>query len=108
MDDELQERLAANESVLRDVNEGIKRGQWPDEVAPIGFRCECARLWCTALLNVTLGEYERVRSHPRRFILIPGHQVPELEVVVENRTDYVVVEKRDEAGRVAEVEDPRS
>jgi hypothetical protein len=109
MEDDLQRRLAANEAVFREVNDGIKRGQWPgEENAQAGFRCECARLGCNALLTLSPREYEHVRAHSRRFVMIPGHQIPEVDTVVETQTDYVVVEKRDEAGRAAEVSDPRT
>ena len=105
----LQRRLAANETVFRDVNEGIERGQWPGEAGdPVRFRCECARLGCNLLVELTLEEYERVRRHPRRFLMIDGHEVPELETVVERRPGYVVVQKLDEAGEKAEQTDPRS
>ncbi|MGI9184130.1 MAG: hypothetical protein ACR2GZ_04065 [Solirubrobacteraceae bacterium] len=109
MDDQLQRRLAANETVFREVNEGIERGQWPGEDAePVRFRCECARLGCNLLLEMTLVEYEQVRSHPRRFLMIDGHQVPELEKVVQREPGYLVVQKLDEAGEQAEATDPRS
>ncbi|MGB9185679.1 MAG: hypothetical protein WCB67_16620 [Solirubrobacteraceae bacterium] len=109
MDDELQRRLASNDSVFRDVNEGIERGQWPGEDAdPVRFRCECARLGCNLLVEVTLPAYEQVRSHPRRFVMIEGHQVPELETVVQREPGYVVVQKLDEAGEQAEAANPRS
>lgn len=109
MEDELRRRFAANEAVFREVNEGIERGQWPsDEGAPVGFRCECSGLGCNALLTLTLREYEHVRAHPRRFVMIPGHEIPQVETVLETQADYVVVEKRDEAGRKAEASDPRA
>jgi hypothetical protein len=109
VDDELQRRLASNEAVFREVNEGIERGQWPgDEASPIGFRCECARLGCNLLVELTLSEYEQVRSDPRRFVMIDGHQVPEVERVVERQPGYVVVVKQDEAGEHAAEADPRS
>ncbi len=108
-DDEVQRRLAFNETVFRDVNEGIERGQWPgEEGKPVGFRCECARLGCNLLVELTLADYEHVRSDPRRFLMIPGHELPEVESVVERKPTYVIVEKRDEAGEQAEEEDPRS
>lgn len=109
MDDELKRRLASNEAVFRRVNEGIERGQWPgDEDHPIGFRCECARLGCNSLLELTKGEYEEIRSNPRRFVMIAGHEIPEVETVVDRRRGYFVVEKRDEAGEHAVATDPRS
>ena|SRR5947209_6571146 len=106
--DNLEQRMAANEDMFREVNEGIARGQWPGDSAPVAFRCECARLGCTDLLKIPLTEYERVRQHPRRFIVRLGHEVPAVEAVVERGEDYLVVEKRGEAGEVAETLDPRS
>ena len=51
-------------------------GQWPgDEDTPVGFRCECARLGCNQLIELTVREYEEVRSHPRRFVVVPGHEL---------------------------------
>jgi hypothetical protein len=109
VDDELQRRLASNEAVFRKVNEGIERGQWPgDENRRVGFRCECARLGCNLLVELTPRAYERVRANPRRFVMIAGHELPEVERVVDRSQGYFVVEKRDEAGVLAEETDPRS
>jgi hypothetical protein len=100
---------ASNEAAIRDVNEGIERGQWPgDEDTPVGFRCECARLGCNRLVELTIHEYEGIRSHPRRFVVAPGHELPDVETVVATRTGYLIVEKRDQAGSVAAQTDPRA
>lgn len=105
---EIQKRLARNEGVFRQINEGIERGQWPgEEDSPVGFRCECAQLGCTDVVELSVREYERVRSHGRRFIVLPGHQRPEAEIVVERRTAYLVVEKVDQAGETAAATNPR-
>jgi hypothetical protein len=102
MDESLQRRVAANETMFRGVNEAIERGVWHgDESSVAAFRCECARLDCNQLVPLTPREYEAIRAHPRRFLLLPGHDHPEVEAVV-------VVEKRDEAGRLADASDPRS
>jgi hypothetical protein len=104
----LDERIAHNESVFRDVNERIERGSWPGEPAkPVAFRCECARLGCNMLVELTLAEYEHVRADPRHFLLLEGHELPAFEVVVERRDTYVVVEKTGEAGAAATASDPR-
>ena len=108
MSHERQLRLAANEDVFREVNEGIVRGQWPGESdAPVGFRCECARLGCNVLLAVSVAQYERVRADPRRFLVLDGHELREVEAVVERHGEYVVVQKTGDAGRRAEELDPR-
>ena len=108
MDEELEQLLATNEATFREVNEALERGHWPGEAGTIAFRCECARLGCTRLIEMTPREYEHVRAHPRRFLVAIGHDLPEVETVVEVHDNYAVVEKRAEAGRMAEVTDPRS
>jgi hypothetical protein len=104
----MRQRLAENEVLARKVNEAIERGVWPgEEHDPVHFRCECARRDCSQPIELTLAEYELVRENARRFVVATGHDMPELENVVERRENYVVVEKRGEAGRVAEASDPR-
>lgn len=108
MEGSKQRRAAANEATIRDVNEGIERGQWPgEEDTPVGFRCECARLGCNRLVELTVREYEGVRANPRWFVILPGHQLPDVETVVEARSGYLIVEKQNQAAEVAEQHDPR-
>lgn len=108
MDERLQRRISANESAFREVNEAIERGIWQGEAdSLVAFRCECASLDCDRLVELTPTEYEHVRSDPRRFFVLRGHEIPEAEVVVETRERYVVVEKVAEAGAKAEADDPR-
>lgn len=109
MKDEVEERLGANEALFREINEGIERGQWPgEEDSPVSFRCECARLGCSELVELTVRSYERVRSNPRRFIVLPGHERLDVEMVLERNPGYLVVEKLDEAAEQATKTDPRS
>lgn len=108
MSDELDRRVGRNEGLFREVNDAIARGLWPgEEDRLVAFRCECARLDCNQPVRLTLAEYERVRSHPRRFVVLRGHVIAHTETVVENHAGYVVVEKQQEAGAVAEAMDPR-
>ncbi len=60
------------------------------------------------VVALTLGEYEAVRANPRRFVIVRGHDLPEVEVVVEDHERYAVVEKVGAAGDEAERQDPRS
>ena len=109
MPDDLQERLGANEAVFREINEGIERGHWPgEEDSPVSFRCECARLGCSDLVELSPRAYEGVRSNPRRFIVLPGHERLDVEIVVERRPGYLIVEKLDQAAEKAVDTDPRS
>jgi hypothetical protein len=105
---DLERRIGRNEGLFRQVNEAIARGLWPEDAKRlIGFRCECARLDCNSPLRLTVTEYEHVRAHPRRFLLIPGHEALGAETIIESHPAYVVVEKHHQAGMVAEQMDPR-
>lgn len=106
--DEWKVRAAGNETAFRRVNESLRAGHVvADTQKPFPFRCECGLLECNRLLDLTLSEYEAVRADARRFFVAAGHQLDELEQVVERHERYWVVEKTAEAGRIAEREDPR-
>ncbi|HEY7967004.1 MAG TPA: hypothetical protein VID68_08250 [Solirubrobacteraceae bacterium] len=104
----VERRIAQNEALFRDVNESIARGHWPGEPEqPLALRCECGNLNCNMLVEVSGAEYEQIRSDPRRFVLVPGHEIATVETVIERGADHVVVEKVGEAGKVARKTDPR-
>jgi hypothetical protein len=103
MADARQQRAAENEVLSRQVNETIEESQPPggkDSTAE--FLCECAYQYCTHLLKLTPREYDRIHAHPRRFIVLSGHEDPDVETVVETQAGYLIVEKRGEAGEQAE------
>jgi hypothetical protein len=104
-------RIAENEALFRDVNERIKditageRLSWRDEVWE--FLCECGNQDCVERIHLTAGEYERVRSNPRHFAVVPGHELPVVERVVDSTERFLVLEKLGEGATVAEKTDPR-
>jgi hypothetical protein len=104
-------RVAKNEAAFREVNERIKdvshafAGFGP---SPVEFVCECSREGCFDLIALTLEEYAEVRAVPERFFVVPGHESPEFERVVERNDRYLVVEKFGEAGEVAAETNPAS
>ena len=102
-----RKRIGENQSRFRDENERIEataeRLAIPGHVP---FICECPDPACTEIVRLTLDEYEDVRSEPRRFFAMPGHQGASLQlgaaIVVADCDSYVVVEKIGVAGEVAE------
>jgi hypothetical protein len=96
-----QERSAKNEALLREVNERIEevgeRLQVLPEDEALDFRCECGRPACESSVSMSVEAYRHVRSDNDRFVLVPGHEDPEIERVVERAERYVVVDKRPEA-----------
>jgi hypothetical protein len=87
------ERAAAAEVNGRRVNEAIERGA--GGVGTAVFVCECGNLGCSETVELTIAEYEAVRSGFERFLVVPGHQIEEIEDVVEQHGSYLVVAKRD-------------
>jgi hypothetical protein len=95
-----EERLAANEARFRDINEGAEDRR--RETNAGRYVCECANSGCVSWIVVDRETYERVRSNPRHFLVLSGHELPEIEVVVERTDDYLVVEKPDEVAHIVE------
>ncbi len=101
------ERIALNEATFRRVNEAIERGRVVRD-GPIGFICECGRLSCNEVVELRVEEYEAVRTSFDRFLLVPGHELPDAEDVVERHGGYAVVAKKPEAAEVVRRTDERS
>jgi hypothetical protein len=99
------ELQARNEARMRTVNDRIKAlddeaGAWTARQELFGFQCECGDTdSCDARLQMTLAEYERVRSQRDRFAVQPGHETPEIERVVERNERYLIVDKVDTVER---------
>jgi hypothetical protein len=101
-----KQRVAINEATFRKVNEGMEVGQDPSGL--LTFVCECGRLGCTRLIQLTRGQYESIRENPRRFAIVDGHEILEAEEIVERHDRYLVVEKAaDPAAEIVEHTDPR-
>jgi predicted ThiF/HesA family dinucleotide-utilizing enzyme len=106
MDVEGRQRVAMNEATFRKVNEGMEAGQ--DPAGLLTFVCECGRLGCNRLIELTRAEYEGVRANSRRFAIIDGHEIPEVEDVVDRAARYIVVEKHGKPeSEIVEHTDPR-
>src|ERR1700730_3090986 len=96
-------RLAKNETFFRAANETIERGaDWSDP----DFICECSRAGCVERVVLTRAEYEHVRAGGTRFFVVPGHETPDVEIVVERYPTYLVVAKSGAAGSYADRHDP--
>jgi hypothetical protein len=89
------QRAAAAEVNGRRVNEAIERGAQGAGTAV--FVCECGNLGCSETVELAISGYEAVRSGFERFLIVPGHQIEEIEDVVERHGSYYVVAKRDDA-----------
>jgi hypothetical protein len=98
-------RIALNESAYRAMNEWIRAGQRPDGALTI--ICECGHENCCEEIRLAGDKYEAVRENPKRFVMSPGHLLPDVECRVEGGADHWIVEKFDDAAELVEETDPR-
>ena len=101
-DPERTRRIGLNEAMFREINQRLealaeKRGQ----VGVLDLVCECGHRDCADRIILTLDEYRELRSDPLHFVVLPGHEIPEVEDVVERTRAWLTVRKR--AGEAAAV-----
>jgi hypothetical protein len=56
---------------------------------------------------LTKEQYDAVREDSRRFLIVPGHETPSVETVVESHGTYEVVEKMPGVLDIVTEADPR-
>ena len=109
--DERARRIGENEALYRAINEKIEDlnqtfGTVTESMAVV---CECGQLECTEQIELDVPTYERVRSDPTLFVVLPGHEIPDVETIVEPHDRFNIIRK--DPGGPAEYArklDPRS
>ena len=109
--DERERRIGLNEAVFREVNERIRAVGKTFAVVDeqLDLICECGMADCAERIQIPAAEYEQLRAKPTHFAIVPGHEIDDVETLVERCKGYDVVEKK--AGAAAELArdtDPRS
>ena len=101
---EREVRAGRNQSLFRAVNEKIREMEeaFSSVTETFVIACECADRTCIRTLEIARDEYVAVRKEPRHFAVLTGHVYPEVEKVVRETESYVIVEKNDVAGEIAE------
>jgi hypothetical protein len=102
------ENNARSQALFREVNEHIAElsNDWRETRVSL-FICECSSQGCAEALEITAAEYERVRADGARFVVVPGHQAPNVERVIGGSGRFLVVEKLGAAAAIARASDPR-
>jgi hypothetical protein len=90
------ERATKNEQTFQSYNARRtameESSETPDD-EPVPLVCECDQPKCWRAIEIPLGEYERAVKEPDRFVVVPGHEDPAVEVVVETRENFLIVSK---------------
>jgi hypothetical protein len=93
-----QSRRAENEAIFKQHNMRVKRlaknilSASKSDIS-IKFMCECSNEDCRDKIEITITEMETARSSPHDFIIIPGHEQKDIELVKLRRQNYEIVEK---------------
>jgi hypothetical protein len=109
------DRNAETQNLYREVNERVAEvnrrfaktaADSPDQL--IEIFCECGHQGpCAGRVTVTPATYERVRSDPTAFLLLPGHGEASVENVIERGDGYLITRNFGEAADIARAGDPR-
>jgi hypothetical protein len=102
-------RIAENEARFRDINDRMEqdlRGV-VDIADKLALVCECGHHECTELVHMRVADYEAVRADSTHFVIVPGHEITDVEHVIEAREGYLVVEKVGLSAVIADKRDPR-
>ena len=70
------------------VSDGIK-GE--SALAPLAFACECGDDTCLGTIPLTKQQFLAIASSPNRFIVLRGHESPDVEDVVAERDGFLIV-----------------
>ncbi len=94
------QRMRRNEELMEQLNRRIERtlDEIRDEAdedpdAPMAFLCECSRLECRERIEMTPSRFDRIHRDPDLFMLVQGHEMPDIERVVDQEGDVLIVRK---------------
>jgi hypothetical protein len=108
-------RVAQNQATFRAANEDIEAAA--EAMAPdlprVPYICECPETACTRTMRLSRAEYELIRSDPTHFVVIPGHEVCEVDGehvarIIGREADHTIMEKVGAAGEEARRLDRRT
>jgi hypothetical protein len=100
------ERLARNQALFREVNERLLEFTEGFQNGSMEFVCECSNEDCTQTVTMNCEEYESVRAHSTFFVVSSGHEILEVENIVDRCNGWTIVQKIAESDYAAET-DPR-
>jgi hypothetical protein len=86
-------RIGLNEAMFREVNERISELAEGFNIGVLDAVCECGDAECFDRIRIPHADYAALRADPLKFAVVPGHELPDVEHVVEERQGYLVIAK---------------
>jgi len=107
--DERTRRIAVNETRFRAINDRVAQDlrEVTAEGEVLEFVCECGYAECRDAICLDQGAYEAVRANSTHFAVLPGHEIADVETVIESHDGYLVVEKAPVTHAIVVEDDPR-
>jgi len=93
VDEISRERSLKNETFFQESNMLDLDGRLVLPAERVDVICECAWRGCVKRIRMRAADYIAAHDQPNRFVVIPGHEIPEIEKVVEEHDGYSVIEK---------------
>jgi hypothetical protein len=84
------DRIAQTELFFRAVNEEIARN---DGHGVTVFICECGNAACSETLELTAEALWSLHAERGLAVVLPGHEIPDVETVVDHHNGYLVVRR---------------
>jgi hypothetical protein len=84
------DRIAQTELFFRTVNEEIAGN---DGHGTTLFLCECGNSSCAENIELTAVALQHLHAENGLFVVLPGHEIPDLETVVDQYNGYLVVRR---------------
>lgn len=102
-----ERRMVENEVVFRQYNERALDGfnklkeiaeedgqdYVVEDDAQLLFNCECSDEDCRQRVTLKPSRYNEIHQHRDRFVIVRGHEVKEIEKVIEKEAEFSIVEK---------------
>ena len=77
----------------RKIGENEARYRAVGEERSMAVVCECGGLACTRRIELEVPVYERIRADSTLFVVVPGHEIPDVESIVERHETFNVVRR---------------
>jgi ANTAR domain-containing protein len=91
-----EQRIVQTEDFYRKINDLIALNGRRDGQA---YMCECANPYCNETMDVTDEDITSLHSVPGYYLILPGHEIPDVEHVVHATERYSIVVKDGAAPR---------
>ena len=84
--------VARQQARLRGLNADATFASLESDADAVTILCECGRTGCDAQLNLSRELYRGVRRHDGWSVVLDGHEVPEVDRVIQRRGTVAIVE----------------